>query len=290
MAIAPATTPVRPAEMCGTSSAANNSDGRSPTNCLSRSSTSGMQLAAADRDRARATINDYQLACFQAAGGVSSSDHRWDAVLTRDERGVGGQCAPVGDDRRRAFKQRRPGRGGGSRNEHLASFERVEVLDAAHEPHAARGTTRTGALADQQILRYIGPTDSRCCPIHQRREQAGWMAQLERSNQATLPLPLVTSVSDGIREVRCGMLEFGTGQEERVFGTPWRICIQQAFTQAEHGPPKQRPTQGEPARLLLTDRRIPLGHLEQAVETRPLRRSVHQRSTARGLRGLPFRN
>src|SRR5579859_6487318 len=149
------------------------------------------ELAAADRDRARATVNGYQLACPQAAGCVSSPDHSRDAVLSGDERGVGSQCAPVGDDRRRALEERRPGRGGGSRDEHLASFERVEVLDAAHEPHAARGATRTGALADKQILRYIGPTRNRCCPVHQRRKQAGWMAQLKRSDQATLPLPLV---------------------------------------------------------------------------------------------------
>src|SRR5579859_4124814 len=191
MAIAPATTPVRPAAICGTSSVANSSEGCWPTNCVNRSGTSGIELASADLDCARATVNGYQLAGPQAAGCVSSPDHSRDAVLSRDERGVGSQCAPVGDDRRRALEERRPGRGGGSRDEHLASFERVEVLDAAHEPHAARGTTRTGALADQQILRYIGPTRNRCCPVHQRRKQAGWMAQLKRSDQATLPLPLV---------------------------------------------------------------------------------------------------
>src|SRR3712207_8723246 len=51
---------------------------------------------------------------------------RSDAVLASDDRRVRGRSAAVDDDRRRALKERRPGRTGVRCDKHLALRQRVE--------------------------------------------------------------------------------------------------------------------------------------------------------------------
>ena len=71
-----------------------------------------VQSVADDLNGTRATVDSDQLAVPQAAGCVAGANHRGDAVFTRNKRSVGGQRAPVGNDRGGACEERRPGRRG----------------------------------------------------------------------------------------------------------------------------------------------------------------------------------
>ena len=116
------------------------------------------------------------------------------------------------------------------------------------------------------------------------------MAQLERSNQAPLPLPLVAAALGGISQVSGRLVKLWTGQKEHVLGTLERAGCMLCLTQSQDGPPHERPTKREPACLLFADDRIPLRHLEQTVEAGAQRRSIRQCSTACRLGGLAFGN
>src|SRR5258708_6201040 len=109
--------------MCTTSSVANSDEGRSPASCVSRSNRSGIELAPDDLNGARAAVDDSDLAGPQASSCIARADHRGDAVLTRDKRGVRGQRAAIGHDRGGALEERRPGRRSYPSDEDFAWFK-----------------------------------------------------------------------------------------------------------------------------------------------------------------------
>jgi hypothetical protein len=87
-------------------------------------------------DGAGAAVDGHHLAVGQVGGGVAGGDHGGDAVLARDQGGVGGQGAAVGDDRGGAGKQRGPGGCGGPGDQDLAGLEAVEVAGSVDDADA----------------------------------------------------------------------------------------------------------------------------------------------------------
>ena len=74
--------------------------------------------------------------------------------------------------------------------------------------------------------------------MQQRLEQAWCVAQLERSHQAPLPLPLVASALDGVAQVATRPLNFSAAREENVLSTLECAGSMDTFAQAQDGPPK----------------------------------------------------
>ena len=79
-----------------------------------------------------------------------------DAVLAGDQGGVGGEDAAVGDDRRRACEQRRPHRGGGPDDQHLAGLDAVEVAEPVDQANRAGGGCTSAAKGRRRPGRGFG--------------------------------------------------------------------------------------------------------------------------------------
>jgi hypothetical protein len=89
----------------------------------------------------------------QHVGGVAAADHRRDAQLARDDRGVAGAPAAVGDDGAGALHHRLPVGVGHVGDEHVAGCT-LSISDVVHQAHRpvpifwpmARPSASTGAV------------------------------------------------------------------------------------------------------------------------------------------------
>src|SRR5262245_52443029 len=77
------------------------------------------------------------LAVLQLARGVAAADDRRDAELARDDGGVAGAPAAVGDDRRRHLHHRLPVRVGHVSHQHVAGLDPVHLRGVGDDAHGA---------------------------------------------------------------------------------------------------------------------------------------------------------
>ena len=120
----------------------------------------GVALGARDGDLA---------AVGQLLGGRAGADHRGDAELAGDDRGVAGAAAAVGDDRRGPLHDRLPVGVGHVGDQHLALAELVHLVDRGRAPGRRRrrssGRSRGPRRAPRRLgggrLRHLEPLDAR---------------------------------------------------------------------------------------------------------------------------------
>ncbi len=109
----------------------------------------GVTLGARDRDPA---------AVSEFAGRVAGADDGRDPELARNDRGVAGATAAVGDDGRRALHDRLPVGVGHVGDEDLALVELVHVLDRGHHPNGAGADLLAdGAALDDDLAALAHP-------------------------------------------------------------------------------------------------------------------------------------
>jgi hypothetical protein len=97
-----------------------------------------LQLAAIDvTGVALGTRHRDRLALVQHVGGVAAADDRRDAELARDDRGVAGAAAAVGDDRARTLHHRLPVGVGHVGDEDVTGLHAVHLGSVADDAHHA---------------------------------------------------------------------------------------------------------------------------------------------------------
>src|SRR5690606_16712056 len=96
----------------------------------------GFQQAVVDVARVafRASHGD-QLAVLEALGGVAAAHHGRNAQFARDDGGVAGAAAPVGDDGAGALHHGLPVGIGHVGDQHVAGLDHVHVGDRMHDAH-----------------------------------------------------------------------------------------------------------------------------------------------------------
>ena len=126
----------------------------------------GLEQAVVDETGvALGATHRHQHAVLQTLGCVSTADHRWNAQFPRDDGGVAGAPAPVGDDGRGAFHHRLPIRVCHVGDQNIATLHCVHVADVVYDAHRsgpdllADGTAlhQHGSLA-LELVAVFGPS------------------------------------------------------------------------------------------------------------------------------------
>ena len=96
------------------------------------------------------------LACPQGAGCRLASHHCRHAKFARDNRGVAGAPAAIGDDTAGGLHHRLPVRAGETRHQHLAWAERLQIVGAADHAHITGADLLADRLAADQHFAFAG--------------------------------------------------------------------------------------------------------------------------------------
>ena len=136
------------------------------------------------RDGSGAAVDGHQLSWMQAYRGVAGGDDGGDSVFAGHPGGVRSEAAAVGDDAGCSGEQRRPCRGGGFRDKHIALAEAAEVLRALHDAYRSvlritRFTLSAYPLESRRLQQPHRPVNTRP-PGMLRQRRAGGSTLQER--------------------------------------------------------------------------------------------------------------
>ncbi len=115
-----------------------------------------LELAVVDVARVAFGAGDGDgLAFLDLLRRVAAADDRGDAEFARDDRGMAGAAAAVGDDRRGALHHRLPVRVGHVGDQHVAGLDARHLADVADDARRAGADALADAAAGREHLAFL---------------------------------------------------------------------------------------------------------------------------------------